>query len=68
MMGLSPRQELVLLLRFGQGRRPSTHEQVANALGISPRTVERLENEALRQLRLSAVDPLSRGWNGWDEA
>ena len=66
--GLSHQQELVLLLRFGQGARPATHEQVADALGLSPRAVEQIEHEALQLLRQSAIDPLSKGWNGWDEA
>jgi DNA-directed RNA polymerase sigma subunit (sigma70/sigma32) len=68
MVGLSHQQELVLLLRFGQGPRPATYEQVADALGVSPHAVEQIENEALRLLRQSAIDPLSKGWNGWDEA
>jgi DNA-directed RNA polymerase sigma subunit (sigma70/sigma32) len=68
MVGLSHQQELVLLLRFGQGSLPATHEQVADALGISPRAVEQIENEALRLLRQSAIGPLNKGWNGWDEA
>jgi DNA-directed RNA polymerase sigma subunit (sigma70/sigma32) len=67
MVGLSHQQELVLLLRFGQSPRPATHAQVAHALGVSPQAVEQLEDEALRLLRQSAVDPLSKGWNGWDE-
>ena len=68
MVGLSHQQELVLLLRFGQGSLPATQEQVADALGLSPRAVEQIENEALRLLRQSAIGPLSQGWRGWDEA
>ncbi len=68
MFGLSHQQEMVLLLRFGQGARPVTHEQVADALGMSPPAVEQIENEALRLLRQSAIAPLTKSWNGWDEA
>ena len=65
---LSPRQELVLLLRFGLGGRPTTHQRVAETLGLSPRTVRRIENEALRRLRLSTLDSIGSGQCDWDEA
>ncbi len=61
-------QELLLLyLRYGQESGSATQPQVAEALGLSLDTVRQMEREALRQLRLSACDPLARGWNGWDE-
>ncbi len=67
MFALSDQQELALLLRFGQGARPATPEEVADTLGMSTSAIERIEDEALRLLRRNAIDPLAKGWNGWDE-
>jgi DNA-directed RNA polymerase sigma subunit (sigma70/sigma32) len=64
---LTVQQELVLLLRFGQARRPATEQQVAQALGLSVRTVRRIEGEALRRLRLSTLDSVGSGQCDWDE-
>ncbi len=64
---LAPREELVLQLRFGSARVAQTREQIAALLKVSGATVRRIERQALRKLRLSALGPISRGWNGWDE-
>jgi DNA-directed RNA polymerase sigma subunit (sigma70/sigma32) len=64
---LTTRQELVLLLRFGQGRRPATAQEVAQALGLSVHMVRRVEREALRRLRLSTLDSVGSGQCDWDE-
>ncbi len=61
-------QELLLLhLRYGRDDRAATQPEVAEALGVSLHAVRRMEREVLRQLRLSACNPLAKGWNGWDE-
>jgi DNA-directed RNA polymerase sigma subunit (sigma70/sigma32) len=60
---LTAQQERVLGLRFGQGR-PATIEEVARALGL---TARRIEGEALRRLRLSALDSVGSGQCDWDE-
>lgn len=64
---LEEREELVLRLRFGSGRTPQTHPEVARLLGVSDSTVRRIEQQALRKLRLSALGPIGKGWQGWDE-
>jgi DNA-directed RNA polymerase sigma subunit (sigma70/sigma32) len=56
----------VLRLRFGQGR-PATIQQVADALGLPLLTTRRIEGEALRWLRLSALDSVGSGQCHWDE-
>ncbi len=66
MMGLSTRQKIFLLLRFG-GRRVATAEEVAAVLGISPEEACRIEAAALRRLRLNAVRPTLEDRGGWDE-
>jgi DNA-directed RNA polymerase sigma subunit (sigma70/sigma32) len=63
---LTAQQELVLRLRFGQGP-PATIQQVADALGLPVQTARRIEDEALRGLRLSALDPVGSGQCDWDE-
>ena len=63
---LTAQQERVLGLRFGQGR-PATIEEVAYALGLTVRTTRRIESEALRRLRLSALDSVGSGQCDWDE-
>jgi len=65
-MSVPSQQELVLRLRFGQGR-PATIQQVADALGLTVRTARRIEDEALRRLRLSALDSVGSGQCDWDE-
>ena len=65
---LTDRELLLLYLRYAGGDSPATQEQVAEQLGLSLRTVRRMESDVLRQLRLSSRDPLANGWNGWDEA
>jgi DNA-directed RNA polymerase sigma subunit (sigma70/sigma32) len=64
---LGVREELVLRLRFGNARTAQTRQAVARLLGVSDGTVRRIEREALRKLRLSALGPISEGWRGWDE-
>jgi DNA-directed RNA polymerase sigma subunit (sigma70/sigma32) len=63
---LTAQQELVLRLRFGQGR-PATIQEVAGALGLPARTTRRIEAEVLRGLRLSALDSVGSGQCHWDE-
>jgi DNA-directed RNA polymerase sigma subunit (sigma70/sigma32) len=63
---LTAQQELVLRLRFGQAR-PVTIQQVADALGLPVLTTRRIEGEALRGLRLSALDSVGSGQCLWDE-
>ncbi|MBC7131707.1 MAG: hypothetical protein H5U16_01200 [Roseovarius sp.] len=55
---LPPMEERVLRLRFGIGM-PTDHtiEETAQAIGVAPDQVERIENEALRKLK----HPLNRG-------
>ncbi len=61
-------QELLLLyLRYGREDRGTTQRQVAHQLGLSLTAVRQMERSIVRQLRLSAYDPLSTGWNGWEE-
>lgn len=48
----------VLRLRFG-GRELRGHAQVAHLLGVSVASVKRIEERALRQLRLAALEPSS---------
>lgn len=67
MATLGDREELVLRLRFGNGRTAQTRAEVARLLGVSDRTIRRIEQQALRKLRLSALGPVGRGWPGWDE-
>jgi DNA-directed RNA polymerase sigma subunit (sigma70/sigma32) len=62
----SSQQELVLRLRFGQGR-PATIQEVADALGLTVRRARRIEGEALRRLRLSTLDSIGSGLCDWDE-
>jgi DNA-directed RNA polymerase sigma subunit (sigma70/sigma32) len=64
---LETQEELVLRLRFGSAREAQTREEVARLLGVSDATVQRIEREALRKLRQSALGPVSSGWQGWDE-
>jgi FixJ family two-component response regulator len=64
---LAPREELVLRLRFGRVRATRTRQQVAQLLRVSDATVQRIEQQALRKLRLSALGPITGGWQGWDE-
>ena len=64
---LGAREELVLALRFGNARRAQTRSTVAQLLGVSDSTVRRIEQRALRMLRLSALGPIDQGWQGWDE-
>ncbi len=66
MKNLTAQQERVLRLRFGQGR-PATIREVADALGLEVRTTRRIEGEALRRLRLSALDSVGSGQCDWDE-
>ena len=67
MQVLAAREELVLRLRFGSARQATTREEVAREIGVSTATVRRIEQVALRKLRLSALGPISSGWQGWDE-
>lgn len=53
----------VLRLRFG-GRELRGHEEVARLLGVSVASVRRIEERALRQLRLAALDPSSAAASG----
>ncbi len=62
---LTARQERVLLLRFAQGA-AAPPEKVAEAMGVSREVVRRLERDALRRLRLDALNPTVK-WGGWDE-
>ena len=64
---LEAREELVLRLRFGDARTAHTRQEVARLLSVSDGTVRRIERDALRKLRMSALGPVSRGWPGWDE-
>ena len=64
---LAPREELVLRLRFGRVCEAHTRHQVAQLLKVSDTTVRRIERQAMRKLRLSALGPVGRGWQGWDE-
>lgn len=66
MKKLTAKQELVLRLRFGQGR-PATIQEVADALGLAVLTTRRIEGEALRGLRLSALNSVGSGQCDWDE-
>ena len=67
MQGLAAREELVLRLRFGSAQQAHTRAEVAREIGVSTATVRRIEQVALRKLRLSALGPISSGWQGWDE-
>jgi DNA-directed RNA polymerase sigma subunit (sigma70/sigma32) len=64
---LGNQEELVLRLRFGSAQQAQTRQEVARLLGVSDETVRRVEYQALRKLRQSALAPLSNGWAGWDE-
>ena len=64
---LTPDERLLLKLRFGEGQRPYTLDEVAGLFGVSRQAVTQIEFHALRKLRLSAVGPISEGWQGWDE-
>ncbi len=64
---LEAREELVLRLRFGSVRTAQSRHQVARLLGVSDRTVQGIERQALRKLRMDAVAPVGTGWQGWDE-
>ncbi len=64
---LDHQEELVLRLRFGSARTPHPRAAVARLLGVSDETVRRVEDQALRKLRQSALGPVSGGWAGWDE-
>jgi DNA-directed RNA polymerase sigma subunit (sigma70/sigma32) len=64
---LETREELVLRLRFGDARTAQTRAAVARVLGVSAGRLRRIERQALRKLRMSALGPLSKGWQGWDE-
>ncbi len=60
----------ILRLRFG-GRAPRGHEEVARLLGISTVSAKRIEEQALRQLRLGAIEASAEGQvvsSGWDDA
>ena len=63
---LTAQKELVLRLRFGQGR-PATIQEVADALGLPLRTTRRIEREALRRLRLSMLDSVGSGQRDCDD-
>ena len=63
---LTARQERVLLLRFAQGAAAATPEEVAQAMGVSREAVQHLERNALRRLRLDALNPTVK-WSAWDE-
>jgi DNA-directed RNA polymerase sigma subunit (sigma70/sigma32) len=63
---LEGREVLVLELRFGNLRRAQSRGDVARFLGVSDRTVRRIERRALRKLRMEALVPGSGG-QGWDE-
>jgi DNA-directed RNA polymerase sigma subunit (sigma70/sigma32) len=67
MRSLTVQQELALHLRFGQVGPPAAKQQVARELGLSVRTVGRIEHEALRRLRLSTLDSVGSGLCDWDE-
>lgn len=56
---ITARQQLVLRLRFARDHRAATHEEVAEAMGVSRDAVRRLERVALRRLRLDAVNPFA---------
>ena len=64
---LGGREELVLQLRFADARTAQPRDAVAQLLGVSNETVRRIEYRALRLLRMSALGPISQGWQGWDE-
>jgi DNA-directed RNA polymerase sigma subunit (sigma70/sigma32) len=63
---LEASEALVLQLRFGTVRRAQSRDDVARFLGVSDRTVRRIERRALRKLRMDALGPGSGG-PGWDE-
>jgi DNA-binding CsgD family transcriptional regulator len=65
---LTEKETAVLRLRFEDTRRVATPQEVARLLGMSMRTVRRIEGYALRKLRLSALGPVALGFDGWDEA
>lgn len=49
---LTPRQSMILRLRFGLGEdEPHTLEEIANRFGLSRERIRQLEKEALRRLR-----------------
>jgi DNA-directed RNA polymerase sigma subunit (sigma70/sigma32) len=58
----------VLRLRYGEARRVATLQEVAGLLGISLRAVRHIEHRALCKLRRTALGPVARGFDGWDEA
>ncbi len=68
MPALTAEETAVLRLRFGDPQRVATPQEVAAELGMSVLSVDRLERRALRKLRQSALGPLARGFDGWDEA
>ncbi len=64
---LTSQEMLLLYLRYGRDDGVAPQPEVAKALGLSLGAVRRMEQEALRQLRLGSCNPLAKGWNGWDE-
>lgn len=55
MQNLTARQQRVLHLRFGRESGPTPQHKVAEVLGLSVRTLQRIEHNALRRLRLNSL-------------
>jgi hypothetical protein len=47
--GLSPREELVLRMRFGVGDRQHTRKRISQSFGVTPARIGRIELSALRK-------------------
>ncbi|MGH7734399.1 MAG: sigma-70 family RNA polymerase sigma factor, partial [Gemmatimonadales bacterium] len=57
---LSPRERLVLRLRFGlAGDRPKTLEEAGQVLGVSRERIRQIERRAMEQLRTSSAGALA---------
>jgi DNA-directed RNA polymerase sigma subunit (sigma70/sigma32) len=65
---LEARERLVLRLRFGSMSQARTHATVARWLDVSDGAVRRIERQALRKLRRSALGSVGEGGQDWDEA